>query len=121
MNKIISTLIWLPARGRRMKSDLVKVLHPLRGKTPADLFTGFSQGRRVEKNCCRGRSSGGSCQGKIKNQSLFFVEQVQQLGTGHAVLQAKDHFDGYRGTILILCGMSLSKGFDGSTLHRTSF
>jgi bifunctional N-acetylglucosamine-1-phosphate-uridyltransferase/glucosamine-1-phosphate-acetyltransferase GlmU-like protein len=35
---------------------------------------------------------------------LIFVEQYEQLGTGHAVLQARDVFHGYNGTILILCG-----------------
>jgi bifunctional N-acetylglucosamine-1-phosphate-uridyltransferase/glucosamine-1-phosphate-acetyltransferase GlmU-like protein len=32
------------------------------------------------------------------------VEQREQLGTGHAVLVARDHFRDWKGTILILCG-----------------
>ena len=34
----------------------------------------------------------------------IFVEQKPQLGTGHAVLQAKDVLAGYQGLTVILCG-----------------
>ncbi len=40
----------------------------------------------------------------MKDEGLVFVMQKEQLGTGHAVLQARDHFRGFEGTILILCG-----------------
>ena len=41
---------------------------------------------------------------RYANRGLAFVYQREQLGTGHAVLQATEAFAGYRGTILILCG-----------------
>jgi UDP-N-acetylglucosamine diphosphorylase/glucosamine-1-phosphate N-acetyltransferase len=37
-------------------------------------------------------------------EGLIFVEQRQLLGTAHAVLQARDEFTRYEGTIIILCG-----------------
>src|SRR5262249_29238402 len=33
-----------------------------------------------------------------------FVEQKEQLGTGHAVLVAQEHFCGYRGELVVLPG-----------------
>ena len=36
--------------------------------------------------------------------SVEYVEQHEQLGTGHAVLQTKDLLAGERGTIMVLCG-----------------
>jgi UDP-N-acetylglucosamine diphosphorylase/glucosamine-1-phosphate N-acetyltransferase len=40
----------------------------------------------------------------MKGEGLLFVLQKEQLGTGHAVLQARDPFQNFQGTILILCG-----------------
>ena len=37
-------------------------------------------------------------------EKLIFVEQRDLLGTGHAVLQAREVFIGYTGTVVILCG-----------------
>jgi len=37
-------------------------------------------------------------------QNIFFAEQNEQLGTGHAVAQAETYFAGYKGSILILAG-----------------
>jgi UDP-N-acetylglucosamine diphosphorylase/glucosamine-1-phosphate N-acetyltransferase len=104
MNKIISTLILAAGKGTRMKSDLVKVLHPLRGKPLLTYSLDLARAVGSKKIVVVVGHQADLVRERFKNQRLFFVEQVQQLGTGHAVLQAKDHFDGYRGTILILCG-----------------
>jgi UDP-N-acetylglucosamine diphosphorylase/glucosamine-1-phosphate N-acetyltransferase len=41
---------------------------------------------------------------KFSNSECIFVEQKPQLGTGHAVLQAKDVLADYNGLTVILCG-----------------
>ena len=41
---------------------------------------------------------------KFVNSDCVFVEQNPQLGTGHAVLQAKDILADYKGLTVILCG-----------------
>jgi UDP-N-acetylglucosamine diphosphorylase/glucosamine-1-phosphate N-acetyltransferase len=46
----------------------------------------------------------GQIRESFKDQGLIFAEQREQLGTGHAVLQAAEAFRGYDGTIVILCG-----------------
>jgi len=104
MNKKISTLILAAGKGTRMKSDLAKVLHPLRGKPLLTHSLDVARTVGSEKVVVVVGHQANLVRERFKDQKLSFVEQAQQLGTGHAVLQAKDHFEGYRGTILILCG-----------------
>ena len=37
---------------------------------------------------------------------IEFVEQTEQLGTGHAVMMCRDHLSGHRGPVVILAGDS---------------
>ncbi len=39
-----------------------------------------------------------------KNRKLKFVVQEEQLGTGHAVMQAKSHLENFSGMVLVLAG-----------------
>jgi len=41
---------------------------------------------------------------EFADNGCIFVEQKPQLGTGHAVLQAKEVLAGYKGLTVILCG-----------------
>ncbi|HTZ40574.1 MAG TPA: NTP transferase domain-containing protein [Syntrophales bacterium] len=102
--KPFATLILAAGKGTRMKSELVKVLHPVDGRPMLDYVLNLAghlgSGRIV---VIIGHQSD-LVEERYKNRGLVFVYQREQLGTGHAVLQAKDAFAGYRGTILILCG-----------------
>ena len=40
----------------------------------------------------------------LKGKNVTFVLQKEQLGTGHAVLQAKNQFSGFTGNVLVLSG-----------------
>jgi len=40
----------------------------------------------------------------LKDGKYLFSDQDQQLGTGHAVNCARDHFEGYDGNVLVLYG-----------------
>lgn len=99
-----STIILAAGRGKRMNSELAKVLHPIMGlpMLAYTLRTARAVGSRkivvvVGHQAQRVRAA-------FPDADLFFVEQREQLGTGHAVLQARDAFSGYEGSILILCG-----------------
>ena len=103
-NRKISALILAAGKGTRMKSDLVKVLHLLNGKPLLSYSLEIARAVGAEKTVVIIGHQADLIREQFKQENVSFVEQVEQLGTGHAVLQAKGHFEGYRGTVLILCG-----------------
>ncbi len=102
---MVAVAILAAGRGTRMKSDLPKVLHPLGGRTLVE---------RVLNSCLSIQPSRrfaivgyGSHLVRVALQSaagLEFVEQKQQLGTGHAVQQLLPHLEGFEGDLLVLNG-----------------
>lgn len=108
--KPVLALILAAGKGKRMKSDLPKVLQKLGGKPMVEYVVETARDVGVEKivlvigykweltqDSLRYLASGSY--GKVE-----FAVQEEQLGTGHAVLQAKDHLSGFDGEILVLCG-----------------
>lgn len=100
----ISALILAAGKGTRMKSDIAKVLHPIGGKPMLAYVIDVSRSLGINKIAVIIGYQGESVRDNFPDQEITFVEQREQLGTGHAVLQAKDVFRYYKGTILILCG-----------------
>jgi bifunctional UDP-N-acetylglucosamine pyrophosphorylase/glucosamine-1-phosphate N-acetyltransferase len=88
-----------------MKSDLVKVLHPLLGvpmlSYPVELSL---NGIKAEKTILVVGHQADKIKEKFENPQIHFVLQKEQLGTGHAVLQALPFLQSFNGTALILCG-----------------
>jgi bifunctional UDP-N-acetylglucosamine pyrophosphorylase/glucosamine-1-phosphate N-acetyltransferase len=101
----IATVILAAGKGTRMKSDLVKVLHPLLGlpmlSYPIDLAL---NGIKAEKTIVVVGYQAGQIKERFKNLQIQFVLQEEQLGTGHAVLQAIPFLNRFTGSVLILCG-----------------
>jgi len=101
----ISTIILAAGKGTRMKSDLVKVLHPLLGlpmlSYPIDLSL---DGIKAEKTMVVVGYQADRIKERFKDPRLLFVLQEEQLGTGHAVLQAIPLIQNFSGTVLILYG-----------------
>jgi len=104
MTEPVFAIVLAAGKGTRMKSDLAKVLHPvffapmvehvvsaLKKLTMEDIVivTGH-QCREVEK--------------ALMPYDVTFARQEQQLGTGHAVLVAREAIKAQQGTALILCG-----------------
>ena len=105
MNNELRVIILAAGKGTRMNSDLPKVLHKLQGKALIDyvideselldpkeiiLVVGFKKEQVIKHT---------------KNRiHLKYATQVEQLGTGHAVLQTKDLLKNKKGHILILYG-----------------
>jgi UDP-N-acetylglucosamine diphosphorylase/glucosamine-1-phosphate N-acetyltransferase len=100
----VSAIILAAGKGKRMKADIAKVLQPLCGKPMLTYTVDAAKAVNVEKIVVIIGHQAGLVREVFKDQGLVFVEQLEQLGTGHAVLQARDVFHGYDGTILILCG-----------------
>lgn len=104
MQEIISVIL-AAGKGTRMRSDLVKVLHPLLGvpmlSYPVELSLNVIN---AEKTIVVIGHQADRIQEKFKDPRIHFVLQEEQLGTGHAVLQAVPFFRSFTGTVLILCG-----------------
>ncbi|HEX7504311.1 MAG TPA: NTP transferase domain-containing protein, partial [Syntrophales bacterium] len=99
-----ATLILAAGKGTRMKSDLVKVLHPVAARPMLDYVLNLAEHMGSSRVVVIIGHQAELVEDRYGNRGLTLVYQREQLGTGHAVLQAKDAFAGYRGTILLLCG-----------------
>ncbi|OKP96167.1 bifunctional UDP-N-acetylglucosamine diphosphorylase/glucosamine-1-phosphate N-acetyltransferase GlmU [Paenibacillus sp. P46E] len=90
-------------QGKRMKSKLYKVLHPVCGKP----MVGHVLDTVKATGCQRTVVVVGHGAEKVKayvGQNAEYVLQETQLGTGHAVKQAKDLLGGETGTTVVICG-----------------
>ena len=105
MNKELRVVILAAGKGTRMNSDLPKVLHKLQSKPLIDyvidesellnpkeiiLVVGFKKESVIKHT-----------QSRI---NLKYATQIEQLGTGHAVLQTNELLKNRKGHILILYG-----------------
>src|SRR5512136_2501755 len=101
----IMTIVLAAGKGTRMKSDLVKVLHPLLGvpmlSYPVELSLNDI---KAEKTILVVGHQADKIKEKFKDIKVDFALQKEQLGTGHAVLQAIPFLQSFNGTVLILCG-----------------
>ena len=99
----LAIIVLAAGKGTRMKSDLAKVLHPLAG-VPMLSFT-LDLARSLQPN--RLVVVVGAQRDLVKERfaakGVIFVDQEEQLGTGHAVLMAAPGLEGFQGTVLILC------------------
>ena len=101
----IASVILAAGKGTRMKSDLVKVLHPLLGHPMLHYTVDLSLNHiEAEKTIVVVGHQADQIQERFKDLKIEFALQEKQLGTGHAVLQALPLLHGFTGTVLILCG-----------------
>lgn len=97
-------LILAAGEGKRMKSDTSKVLHKVCGKEMVnhviDIMrkAGFS-----DVNVIVGKGKD-QVMDKTSSREVSYSVQEEQLGTGHAVLCAKDFLLGKEGTVAIFTG-----------------
>jgi len=97
----LKAVILAAGAGTRMKSNVPKVLHSILGMSMLEYVINAAKGAGVEDICVVVGHQGDKVKDVISGVS--FVEQKEQLGTGHAVMQAKD-FIGNNGKTLILFG-----------------
>ncbi|MDN6731415.1 MAG: bifunctional UDP-N-acetylglucosamine diphosphorylase/glucosamine-1-phosphate N-acetyltransferase GlmU, partial [Atopostipes suicloacalis] len=96
-------IVLAAGQGTRMKSKLYKVMHPVMGKAMVEhvvqsaidaevkkVFTVIGVGSESVKDCLKTKSD--------------YVYQKEQLGTAHAVEQARSFLEDEEGTTLVLSG-----------------
>ena len=97
-----STIILAAGKGTRMKSALPKVLHCVGGKPMLQHVIDAANGAGAVKNVVV-IGFGRDKVEKVIGQAAKIVVQKEQLGTGHAVLQAEPMID-KKDTVMVLCG-----------------
>jgi bifunctional UDP-N-acetylglucosamine pyrophosphorylase/glucosamine-1-phosphate N-acetyltransferase len=101
--KETKAIILAAGKGSRMRSDLPKVLHAVNGRP------------MIEHSIEKARSVGiediiavvGYKREQVREalgDSVRYVVQDQQLGTGHAVMMARDLLAGFDGNVVVLYG-----------------
>lgn len=111
----MNVVILAAGMGKRMHSNLPKVLHPLAGKpllshvvdtaralSPTSLTVIYGHGGEIVPQT-------------LQASDLTFAKQEPQLGTGHAVMQAVPHLDDAKPTLILYGDVPLTSA---SSLQR---
>jgi len=102
---MVAVAILAAGKGTRMKSDLPKVLHSLAGKSLVERVLDSCNLLDLDKQIVIIGYQGEKVKQALGHrQEVEFVEQTEQLGTGHAVQQLMPHLQGYEGDLLVLNG-----------------
>lgn len=99
---MVKAVILAAGMGTRMKSKTPKVLHKVMDKTMVQYSIDAARAAGVEEICIIVGHGAEEVQ-KTVGSGVTYVEQKEQLGTGHAVRCARE-FIGQKGQTLILCG-----------------
>ena len=106
---MISTVavVLAAGKGTRMKSELPKVLIPVAGRPMIEYVLDALAAARVKQTVVvigyRGELVRKQLVGR---RGITFVEQKEQLGTGHAVMAARGALAGHDGPVLVVTGDS---------------
>lgn len=102
--KNLATVILAAGKGTRMQSDLAKVLHPLNGRPMVEYVIDAAHAVGSELTVLIIGHQKEAVQEATANSNVQYAVQLPQLGTGHAVLQAKPLLSDFDGNVLVLSG-----------------
>ncbi|MGZ8185827.1 MAG: bifunctional UDP-N-acetylglucosamine diphosphorylase/glucosamine-1-phosphate N-acetyltransferase GlmU [Methylobacter sp.] len=99
----ITTIILAAGKGTRMRSDRPKILHKIANRSLLQHV--YDMSRELENNSVKIVYGHGAelVRSTLRDLDASWIEQKQQLGTGHAVLQVNDQIED-TDTVLILYG-----------------
>ncbi|MCR9202179.1 MAG: NTP transferase domain-containing protein [Planctomycetaceae bacterium] len=98
-------VILAAGKSTRMKSKTPKVLHPVCGRLMIEYVMDAAREAGVEKLVVIVGHKAELVRDALSHHSdVVFAEQVEQNGTGHAVMMAEEQLQGHDGSTLILAG-----------------
>ena len=100
---VLNVVVLAAGQGKRMYSNLPKVLHKLAGKPLLQHVMDSADALNPSKMCVVYGHGGDSVPNAFPERAAIWTKQEPQLGTGHAVMQAVPHLDN-DGVTLILYG-----------------
>ena len=99
----IETVILAAGKGKRMVSALPKVLHQICGRPMIAYVLDTLSSLGMASPIVVVGHGAEQVQAAL-GEGVRFAVQAEQLGTGHAVMQAMPYLEGYAGTVLIIYG-----------------
>jgi bifunctional UDP-N-acetylglucosamine pyrophosphorylase/glucosamine-1-phosphate N-acetyltransferase len=96
-------IILAAGKGTRMKSKLYKVLHPVSGKPMVEHIINRVSETNPDQIITIVGHGAEQVKAQLGERSEYAL-QAEQLGTGHAVLQAASFLEGKEGTTLVISG-----------------
>jgi bifunctional UDP-N-acetylglucosamine pyrophosphorylase/glucosamine-1-phosphate N-acetyltransferase len=110
--------------GKRMRSSLVKVLHPVCGQAMIDYPVELALSRKYDPVVVVVGTQAEAVEAHLSGRfgdRVRFAVQTNPAGTGHAVMAARKALKGFRGKLAILCGdVPLLTARDLSRLERAA-
>ncbi len=105
MNTTKYAVVMAAGKGTRMKSELPKVLYPILGRPMIEYVLDALEKSGIEKILVVvGYRSDLVREMLAHRRNLVFVEQTEQLGTGHAVMVCRDELAGHDGPVMVVAG-----------------
>lgn len=101
---MVAIAILAAGKGTRMKSALPKVVHPLGQKTLVERVLDATQTLQPDRQIVIVGYQADTVRQALAHRSVEFVEQTEQLGTGHAAQQLLPALKGFEGDLIILNG-----------------
>lgn len=101
MNRYVVVLA--AGKGTRMKSKLYKVLHKVAGRAMVDHVVTQAEQLHPEEIITIVGHGADKVKELLQDRSHYALQE-EQLGTGHAVLQAAPLLEGKKGITLVICG-----------------
>ncbi|MDR1996563.1 bifunctional UDP-N-acetylglucosamine diphosphorylase/glucosamine-1-phosphate N-acetyltransferase GlmU [Azonexus sp.] len=111
----MNIVILAAGQGKRMHSNLPKVLHPIAGRALAQHVIDTARGLSPEKLIVVYGHGGDVVCATLAAPDIAWAEQAQQLGTGHAVAQALPHLGSAAQTLVLYGDVPLTTA---ATLKR---
>lgn len=99
-----AAIVLAAGKGKRMKSDLPKVLHKIHDKTIIATVIDTLMSLRIERIVVVVGYKGEMVEKELANYPVSFAWQKEQLGTGHAVMMTREAMADFKGTTLVALG-----------------
>ena len=106
----LSVVILAAGKGTRMRSSLPKVLHPIADKPMVSHVIDSARQLNADNIYVVYGFGGDILKSKVIGEDLTFVEQIDQLGTGHAVDMASPFIKDDEDVLVLYGDVPLTKG-----------
>lgn len=99
-----AAIVLAAGKGKRMKSDLPKVLHRIHGQPMITILLDTLVRMKFDRIVVVIGHEGEMVRKELAGYPVAFAWQREQLGTGHAVMMAKEELADFDGITLVVAG-----------------